>query len=90
MEGHVTYIPKSSESEGRQVLSIGSQLKELRRLAADRGLAIAQKLIEKGSAREPARPVFDRMTKRVRAGDGLRPSKQSGQRRRCQFGFGAL
>jgi site-specific DNA recombinase len=70
---HVVYARRSSDSEDRQVLSIESQLKELRQLAADRGLRISGELIEKGSAREPGRPVFNDLMKRVRSGvvDGI-------------------
>src|SRR3954465_1391037 len=65
MPGYVIYCRKSSEAEDRQVLSIDSQNRELKALAARLNLPIADVLEESMSAKAPGRPVFDRMMKRV-------------------------
>ncbi len=71
---HCIYARRSSDTEDRQILSIESQLTELRRLAAERGISVTQKFTESVSAREPGRPVFKEVIKAIRAGevDGIR------------------
>lgn len=65
----VIYARKSSESEDRQVLSIESQVRELKLLALRRGSAVDEVLIEAHSAKAPGRPVFDSMMRRVGHGE---------------------
>lgn len=55
---HAIYARKSTESEDRQVLSIDSQIKELRTHASRAGLPIERVLVESKSAKAPGRPVF--------------------------------
>lgn len=61
------------ESEDRQVLSIDSQIKELRDHAASQGIDIARVYSESRSARAPGRPVFTAMLHDVtsRSADGI-------------------
>lgn len=61
------------ESEDRQVLSIDSQIKELRDHAASRGIDISRVFFESRSARAPGRPVFAAMLLHVTSGnaDGI-------------------
>lgn len=67
---YVLYARKSSESEDRQVQSIEDQTRILRALAAERGFDIAEEIQESHSAKDPgARPGFDRMLKRIEAGE---------------------
>jgi DNA invertase Pin-like site-specific DNA recombinase len=61
MPTYVVYARKSSESEDRQVLSIDSQVQELRLLAVRRGLAPLEVLTESHSAKAPGRPEFGRL-----------------------------
>lgn len=69
MPSHVIYARKSTESEDRQVLSIDSQVRELRTLAARRGLTVNEVLTETKSAKAPGRPVFGQLMRRVHRGD---------------------
>lgn len=65
---YVIYARKSTESDDRQVLSIESQVRELRMLAARQGLAIAEVLTESHSAKAPGRPVFGELFRNVQSG----------------------
>ncbi len=67
------YCRKSSESEERQVLSIDSQINELKKTAQQLNLEIVEILQESKSAKEPGRPIFSSMLKRIYDGevDGL-------------------
>ena len=62
------YVRKSSESEDRQVASIPAQLEELKKLATQHGLTIANIFIEEKSAKEPGRPIFNDMLARIHQG----------------------
>jgi len=66
---HVIYARKSTESEDRQVLSIDSQIQELKDLALRRGIVVAETLQEAYSAKAPGRPVFDDLMRRIRRGE---------------------
>jgi site-specific DNA recombinase len=73
MSRYFIYCRKSSESEDRQVLSIESQVNELKRLAEKLKLPIVDVLCESKSAKEPGRPVFDDMLLNIKRGkaDGI-------------------
>lgn len=63
------YARKSSEQDERQALSIESQLDEMKRLAKDRGLEIAEIKMESHSAKAVGqRPVFNQMLKEIDKG----------------------
>jgi site-specific DNA recombinase len=59
MPGYLIYCRKSSEAEDRQVLSIESQTRELKQIAAKLNLPVAEILTESRSGKEPGRPVFN-------------------------------
>lgn len=63
------YVRKSTEDDGRQVLSLDSQERELKELARRDGLKVVEVLREAKSAKMPGRPVFDAMLERIQTGD---------------------
>lgn len=69
MSKAVIYARKSSESEDRQALSIESQIRELRLIAARQGVTVAEELTESHSAKAPGRLVFGKLMRRVQQGD---------------------
>lgn len=59
------YCRKSSEGEDRQILSIPSQIKELKRIASALNLIIVEVFEESKSAKAPGRPIFGEMMGRL-------------------------
>lgn len=69
MLGYFIYCRKSSEAEDRQVLSIESQDREMRQLASILKAPVYEVLTEAKSAKEPGRPVFNQMIRRLQNGE---------------------
>jgi site-specific DNA recombinase len=65
---YILYARKSTESDDRQVLSIESQINELKALAERDGLEIVAVLQESRSAKALGRPVFAEMHERITRG----------------------
>ena len=63
------YARKSTDVEDKQILSIESQLAELRELAKRENIYISDEFIEKRSAKIPGRPIFNSMLSRIQAGE---------------------
>jgi site-specific DNA recombinase len=63
------YARKSTESEERQVRSIGDQLAELREIARRDKLFVVDELVESQTAKMPGRPVFNEMLMRIEKGE---------------------
>ena len=63
------YARKSTDVEDMQVLSIESQLAELRDYAARENISIVEELVEKQSAKIPGRPIFNDMLIRIEKGE---------------------
>ncbi len=55
------YVRKSTDSEDRQIRSIDDQIAELKEFAEKENLTIAKIFIEKQTAKEPGRPIFNEM-----------------------------
>lgn len=62
------YARKSSESEDRQILSIESQMNELKSIASRDGLSLKAIKTEAFSAKAPGRPIFNEVMNAVEAG----------------------
>jgi len=73
MKKYFIYARKSTESEDRQILSIESQINELKELAKRKGLEVSEVLEESKSAKAPGRPIYSDMLKRIynKEADGI-------------------
>src|SRR3989344_7019117 len=69
MPRYFLYARKSTDVEDKQVLSIEAQLAELRLLAKREGLHIVEEFVEKKSAKQPGRPLFNDMMLRIQKGE---------------------
>ena len=65
------YARKSTDSEDRQVRSIGDQIAELKELAKKENLEVIDIIVEKQTAKAPGRPMFAEMLKRLEKGEAL-------------------
>ena len=67
------YARKSTDEDDRQVLSIESQITELREYAEKERLEIIEEFIESKTAKIPGRPIFNKMISKieVRGGTGI-------------------
>ncbi|GAB3430748.1 recombinase family protein [Niabella aquatica] len=63
------YARRSSESEDRQMASIEDQIAEVKKLAERYSLNIVDVISESKSAKEPGRPLFNKMLKRIHKGE---------------------
>ena len=63
------YARKSTDVEDKQVLSIEAQLVELRALARENNFEIVSEFVEKQSAKQPGRLIFNEMMLRVGKGE---------------------
>ncbi len=64
------YARKSTDEDDRQVLSIESQITELREFAEKEKLEIVDEYIESKTAKIPGRLVFNKMMERIENNDG--------------------
>ncbi|MFA6486061.1 MAG: recombinase family protein [Candidatus Magasanikbacteria bacterium] len=63
---YILYCRKSSEDKGKQILSLESQVSEMKKLAVNLGLEIIQTYTESKSAKKPDnRPLFSEMVKQI-------------------------
>lgn len=68
MSRYIIYARKSSESEDRQILSVDSQIRELKDLARSQGIQVAAVLSEARSAKSPGRHVFGELLRELARG----------------------
>ena len=70
-KNYVIYARRSTDTEDKQVLSIDSQLNELKDLAKRNGIIIKPEDIytESKSAKAPGRPIFAKMIARIQTGE---------------------
>lgn len=66
---YFVYARKSSESEDRQMASIGAQIDELKKVAAQENIQIVEILTEAKSAKAPGREVYSDMIARIKNGE---------------------
>jgi len=64
------YARKSTDEDDRQVLSIESQITELREFGEKEKLEIVDEFIESKTAKIPGRPVFNKMMEEIENNDG--------------------
>jgi len=62
------YARKSTEAEDRQVASIDDQIREMKKIASNRGLEIVKVFEESKSAKNLGRPVFSEMIEEIKKG----------------------
>ena len=65
------YARKSTEDDDKQVMSIESQLFEMREFARKENLEILAEFQESKSAKTPGRPVFNKMMEQIDSLDGV-------------------
>ena len=63
------YLRKSTNEKNKQVMSIGTQRRVTSKLIVENNLQVVEELIEKESAYEGIRPVFDEMIQRFKKGE---------------------
>ena len=63
------YVRKSTDTEDKQVLSITTQIVELKEFAKRMNLYIADVIIEKQTAKKPGRPKLNKMLQRIENGE---------------------
>jgi site-specific DNA recombinase len=66
---YILYCRKSTDTEDKQVLSLESQEKELLDLAALHEYDVVDILRESRTAKEPGRPIFNELIRRLSAGE---------------------
>ena len=69
MNNYFLYARKSTDEEDRQILSLDSQLHELREFAQKENLSIVEEFVEAKTAKEPGRRFFNYMLRRIEIGD---------------------
>ena len=63
------YVRKSTDDSEHQVMSLDSQINELRAFAAREDIVIREIIEESKTAKQPGRPRFNEMLNRIEAGE---------------------
>ncbi len=69
MNKYFLYARKSTDEEDRQILSLDSQLNELREFAKLQNLEIVEEFVEAKTAKQPGRRFFNYMLRRIETND---------------------
>ncbi len=69
MPNFFLYARKSTDEPDRQILSIEAQIAELHEFAVREHLEIVHEFVESQTAKEPGRPIFNEMVKRMQSGE---------------------
>ncbi len=69
MSKYFLYARKSTDAEDRQILSIESQIAELKEFAKKENLSIIREFIESKTAKEPGREIFNEMLELIEKGE---------------------
>lgn len=72
-KNYILYARKSTDTEDRQIQSIDDQIRELNKLASEKGAKVVQVFCESHSAKAPGRPMFREMMEMIKLGkaDGI-------------------
>src|SRR3989338_10309161 len=66
---YIAYCRKSTDEKDRQILSIESQIQEIKDFAQKQNLEIVEFATEAKTAKIPGRPVFEQVLKRIEKGE---------------------
>jgi len=66
---YIAYCRKSTDEKDRQVLSIESQVEELKEFARKENLEVVEFVTESKTAKEPGREKFNEVIKRIEKGE---------------------
>ena len=66
---YIAYCRKSTDEKDRQVLSIESQIEELKEFAKKENLEVVEFVTEAKTAKEPGREKFNEIIKRIQKGE---------------------
>ena len=66
---YIGYCRKSTDESDRQILSIESQIAELKEFASRQNLEILDFVTESRTAKIPGRPLFENVLKRIEKGE---------------------
>src|SRR4051812_19253161 len=69
MSRYIIYVRKSTDETKRQLLSLDAQTRELRAMATRERLHVVDFIEESRTAKEPGRPLFNRMLDRIERGE---------------------
>ena len=73
---YIAYCRKSRDEADKQILSIEAQQTELREYAKQNNLIVVKEFAESQSAKEPGRPIFNKMIEEIEKGKKIGEGKK--------------